>query len=199
MAPSTTLPSPHAASATSQVQPDKDRRHSAATRSASSGTRAAPAQPSMHARLSPARQAKPPQTPPVRARPWKASGYTDRHPGPSPSAMRLCVPGLRCRVRATDSAKRRHDGAGGSGQTTPANCPNGFFPWLAISGCLPGVAVALVAGLCPASRTPGRRQMRWLAAAAWLARRATSRPPGHADRAEHPQDTGLAPDVNVMF
>ena len=36
----------------------------------------------MHARLNPARQAKPPQTPPVRGRPWKASGYTNRATSP---------------------------------------------------------------------------------------------------------------------
>jgi hypothetical protein len=42
----------------------------------------------MHARLGGARQAKPPQKPPVRARPWKTSGYTDRNSPPISSAMR---------------------------------------------------------------------------------------------------------------
>jgi hypothetical protein len=41
-----------------------------------------------HARLSPARQAGPPRAPPVRGRPWKASGYTDRNSPPISSAMR---------------------------------------------------------------------------------------------------------------
>jgi hypothetical protein len=45
-------------------------------------------QPLMHARLSPARQAKTPPPPPVRARPWKTSGYTDRNSPPVSSAMR---------------------------------------------------------------------------------------------------------------